>query len=272
MAGGGILPFGTVFVELFFILTSLWMDQYYYVFGFLLLVWLLLITTCAEISIVLTYFVLCAEDYKWWWRSMLVPAASGCYLYAYCVHYFLVNLNMPGTVPQLLYFSYMGLVALVFSFVTGTAGYLASLGFLFFVGASIGAYAHKIRFITWVGIVSGLIVVVSLFAGGWKILGYAAMPYFLLWVATILPKRVQWIGQKNDYSYGIYLYGFLVQQTTAYFGLHKLGLELWIVLSMVTSFGLAWLSWKLIERPAINLKSIGPGRGFRFWWSKLTKG
>jgi peptidoglycan/LPS O-acetylase OafA/YrhL len=150
-------------------------------------------------------------------------------------------------------------------------GYFASLGFLFFVGASIGAYADKIRFTTWVGVASGVIVVVSLFAGGWKIFGYLAMPYFLLWVATILPQRLQWIGQKNDYSYGIYLYGFLVQQTTAYFGLHKLGIELWIALSMVISFGLAWLSWKLIERPAINLKSVGPGRGFRYWWSKLTK-
>jgi transmembrane 9 superfamily protein 2/4 len=60
MAIGGVLPFGTVFVELFFILTSLWLDQYYYVFGFLLLVFCLLIVTCAEISIVLTYFHLCA--------------------------------------------------------------------------------------------------------------------------------------------------------------------------------------------------------------------
>jgi len=104
MAVGGILPFGTVFVELFFILTSLWMDQYYYVFGFLLLVWVLLIITCCEISIALTYFALCSEDYKWWWRSALVPAASGCYLYAYCVYYFFTNLNMEGTVPQMLYF------------------------------------------------------------------------------------------------------------------------------------------------------------------------
>ena len=104
MAVGGILPFGTVFVELFFILTSLWMDQYYYVFGFLLLVWLLLIVTCCEISISLTYFALCSEDYKWWWRSALVPAASGVYLYAYCVYYFFANLNMEGHVPQMLYF------------------------------------------------------------------------------------------------------------------------------------------------------------------------
>lgn len=32
------------------------MDQYYYVFGFLLLVFLILAVTCAEITIVLCYF------------------------------------------------------------------------------------------------------------------------------------------------------------------------------------------------------------------------
>lgn len=71
---GGILPFGACFVELFFILSSIWMDQYYYVFGFLLVVFLILTITCAEITMVLTYFQLCAEDYNWWWRSFL---ASG---------------------------------------------------------------------------------------------------------------------------------------------------------------------------------------------------
>merc|ERR1719468_1366396 len=44
---GGILPFGAIFVELFFILTSLWQQQYYYVFGFLSLVYAILIGTCA---------------------------------------------------------------------------------------------------------------------------------------------------------------------------------------------------------------------------------
>lgn len=129
MLVGGILPFGTVFVELFFILTSLWLDQYYYVFGFLLLVYLLLLVTCAEISIVLTYFQLCSEDYRWWWRSMLVPGASGIYLYAYCVFYYAVNLDMTGWVSHMLYFGYMGLVALAFSFITGTIGFLATFWF-----------------------------------------------------------------------------------------------------------------------------------------------
>ena len=47
------------------------------VFGFtLLLVFLILTTTCAEITAVLIYFQLCSEDYYWWWRSFLTAGDS----------------------------------------------------------------------------------------------------------------------------------------------------------------------------------------------------
>ena len=81
---GGILPFGAVFIELFFILTSMWLHQFYYLFGFLCLVFVILIITCAEITIVLCYFQLCSEDYHWWCalsallqRSLAFPACKG---------------------------------------------------------------------------------------------------------------------------------------------------------------------------------------------------
>ena len=57
---------GTVSIELYFIMTSIWFGTtYYYVFGFLLVVGLLLFITLAEMAITLTYFQLCAEDYNW---------------------------------------------------------------------------------------------------------------------------------------------------------------------------------------------------------------
>jgi peptidoglycan/LPS O-acetylase OafA/YrhL len=136
----------------------------------------------------------------------------------------------------------------------------AGFGFVFFVGASIGAYAETLPLTRWAGIACGVVVVVSLVGAGWKVIGFAALPYFLLWVAAALPKQVQWIGQKNDYSYGIYLYGFLIQQTTAYFGLHLLGIAPWTAMCIALAFGMAWLSWNLIERPALSLKSFGRGR------------
>jgi transmembrane 9 superfamily protein 2/4 len=68
---GGVLPFGAVFIELFFILTSVWLHQFYYLFGFIALVFVILCITCAEITVVLCYFQLCSEDYHWcaqFWR------------------------------------------------------------------------------------------------------------------------------------------------------------------------------------------------------------
>ena len=133
----------------------------------------------------------------------------------------------------------------------------AAFGFVFFVGASIAAYAESIPLTRWAGIACGIVVVASLVGVGWKVIGFAALPYFLLWLAAALPKQVHWIGRKNDYSYGIYLYGFLIQQTTAYFGLHLLGIVPWTLICIALAFGVAWLSWNLIERPALSLKSIG---------------
>merc|ERR1711998_412198 len=103
---GGILPFGAIFIELFF-MTSVWLQRFYYVFGFLMLVLLILLLTCAEISIVLCYFQLCNEDYNWWWRSFLTSGSSGLYLFAYSIMYFFTQLDISGFVPTLIYFAYM---------------------------------------------------------------------------------------------------------------------------------------------------------------------
>jgi peptidoglycan/LPS O-acetylase OafA/YrhL len=76
---------------------------------------------------------------------------------------------------------------------------------------------------------------------------------------------VQWIGAKNDYSYGVYIYGFLVQQVTAYLGWYQLGYLPWVAICLVLSFGCAWISWHLVEKRAMSLKNWGPGRGVAHW-------
>lgn len=58
---GGVLPFGCIFIQLFFILNSIWSSQTYYMFGFLFLVFLILVVTCSETTVLLCYFHLCAE-------------------------------------------------------------------------------------------------------------------------------------------------------------------------------------------------------------------
>jgi len=129
---GGVLPFGAVFIEVFFIMSSIWLHHYYYMFGFLLLVFVILILTSAEITIVMTYFQLCAEDWRWWWRSVWTAGSSALYLLAYSVLYFYTKLDIEGHfVSSLLYFGYMLLVSTAFFLVTGTIGFYATNHFVF---------------------------------------------------------------------------------------------------------------------------------------------
>ncbi|KAJ8612565.1 hypothetical protein CTAYLR_007198 [Chrysophaeum taylorii] len=133
---GGVLPFGACFVELFFILSSMWMDQFYYVFGFTFLVFLILCVTCAEITMVLLYFQLCAEDYRWWWRTFLTSGSTALYVFLYSAFYFSkLESNMPVTYA--LYFGYMGIISLGLFLLTGTIGFFSGLWFNITIFSSI---------------------------------------------------------------------------------------------------------------------------------------
>jgi len=134
---GGVLPFGAVFIELFFILSSIWLHQFYYVFGFLLLVFIILVITCAEITIVMCYFQLCAEDYHWWWRAFLTSGSSACYLFAYSIFYFFTKLDITKFVSALMYFGYMSLATIVFFLLTGTIGFYACYIFVWKIFSAI---------------------------------------------------------------------------------------------------------------------------------------
>ena len=59
------MPFGSGCVELSILLSSVWTQRLYFVFSFLLLMALLMAVICAEVAIVLCYFQLRREDYRW---------------------------------------------------------------------------------------------------------------------------------------------------------------------------------------------------------------
>ena len=130
MVVGGILPFGAVFIELYFIMSSVWLQRFYYVFGFLALVLLILVITCAEMAIVLCYFQLCNENYLWQWRAFLNTGSAGLFLFGYSFVYFSGTLEIMGVVSTMLYFCYMFITSTLFALSTGTVGFLASWWFV----------------------------------------------------------------------------------------------------------------------------------------------
>ena len=87
-------------------------------FGFLLLSYVILTITCAEVTIVLCYFQLCSEDYRWWWKSLITSGSTGLYVFIYaCVYFYRLESSM--TVTYFLYFGYMSIISLAVFLVTG---------------------------------------------------------------------------------------------------------------------------------------------------------
>ncbi|KAI2502077.1 Nonaspanin (TM9SF) [Fragilaria crotonensis] len=130
MSVTGIVPFAAAYVEFFFIMTSLWMDQFYYVFGFTLVVFLILCITCAEVTVLLVYYQLCAENHRWWWYSFFTAGSTAFYMFVYSIFWFRTLEASKMVMTYLLYFGYMFLFSFAMLLVTGTVGSLTSLWFI----------------------------------------------------------------------------------------------------------------------------------------------
>lgn len=126
----GILPFGSIFIEMYFIFTSFWAYKIYYVYGFMLLVFLILAVVTVCVTIVATYFLLNAEDYRWHWTSFLSGASSALYVYLYAIYYFFFKTKMYGMFQTVFYFGYMALFSLGLGIMCGTFGYIGTSAFV----------------------------------------------------------------------------------------------------------------------------------------------
>lgn len=126
---GGILPFGSVCIELFFIMSALWLHQLYYVMGFLLAVFFILAATCAEVAVVMCYLQLCVEDHRWWWKSFWNCATAGLYLFMYSLWFLISRLELVGVLPVVVYLTYMTMISICFALFCGSVGVLTCFWF-----------------------------------------------------------------------------------------------------------------------------------------------
>lgn len=122
----GILPFGAAFVELYFVLSSIFASRAYYAFGFLALTAGVVGLTTATVTILFTYFNLCAEEYRWHWRSFLIGGGSAFWLLIYGLYYWVSRLSLDSLTSVVLYMGYLLLLVLIDFVATGTIGFLAA--------------------------------------------------------------------------------------------------------------------------------------------------
>ncbi len=120
----------------------------------------------------------------------------------------------------------------------------------FLLGMLLYPFRDQVR-LHWVPPVLLLVIYIPLrdtTAGA--VLLYPGFAYGLLWIASI--KSLRRFKPRHDYSYGIYLYGFVVQQAVTAL-LPSLNNYLSVAIAMPFAIGLAALSWHFVERPCLAL-------------------
>jgi peptidoglycan/LPS O-acetylase OafA/YrhL len=122
-------------------------------------------------------------------------------------------------------------------------------------GVSIYFYRELLPWNVWCG-AAALALVLALPSAGQYGGFFAPVPvaYATVWLGLMNPSRRVLRGA--DYSYGIYLYGFAVQQTMMHFVPIARIWYLNILISLPAAFLIAAASWHFVERPAGLLRSV----------------
>jgi transmembrane 9 superfamily member 2/4 len=115
----GILPFCSIFVELYFIMTSLWTSKIYYMFGFLFICYGLMVLTSACTTIMLVYFLLCAEDYRWQWRAFIGAGMTGGYVFLNALGFWATRITFGGLTGAVLYAGYSAMISFMVFLLSG---------------------------------------------------------------------------------------------------------------------------------------------------------
>ena len=132
----GIIAFGTFFIELNYVMGSLWKHQIYFLAVFLWISLTLFIIICGEFSIIVVFWNLCYGDYNWWWKSFLIGASPVIYFVIFSVYYFF-SLQIRRISAIVVYFGIMGLISGMSLFISGSMSVLMTFIFVKFIYSKI---------------------------------------------------------------------------------------------------------------------------------------
>ena len=101
-----------------------------------------------------------------------------------------------------------------------------------------------------------LLFVLSLMLGGnlYYLVSPFALSYGVIFMAIYLPFSKT--DQYGDFSYGIYIYAFPIQQFLSFFRFNQYGFTAYFVLSMILILFLSIPSWFLVEKPSLAMKKL----------------
>lgn len=124
------------------------------------------------------------------------------------------------------------------------------LGLMYAAGVLIYRYSSSIP-ASWLGVVIGIFIVLA--AGIWtseyRLIAAIPLAYALITIGSLV--TAQSLRLPNDISYGMYIYGFPVEQLLAHTRLVEEHYSVLAVASAVLTAPVALLSWFALEKPVL---------------------
>jgi peptidoglycan/LPS O-acetylase OafA/YrhL len=123
----------------------------------------------------------------------------------------------------------------------------------FVAGSALFALRDRVRLSWWVALALCGAWVLSWKTEWWPVLAALFVPYAVLVLAYRLPRSLNVLARPGDVSYGVYVYAFPVQQTVV-LASPKIAPAGMAAFAIPITYALALASWRLVERPALDLK------------------
>jgi len=123
----------------------------------------------------------------------------------------------------------------------------------FFAGVIFYLYRKEIPANVWLAVLALVISIVATYFHFLHIALLFTAPYIIFWLAGAIPFYN--FTEFGDFSYGIYIYAFPIQQLLYIFKLNG-NFFVYILLSFLITMVFAVASWYLIEKPALGFKKV----------------
>lgn len=132
---------------------------------------------------------------------------------------------------------------------------IARLGGFFYVGSLAYAYRKNIPLNGYWFLISIIVFLLGISTKFASTICYFSLPYIVLFLALgFKNKGISNFGKYGDFSYGLYVYAWPVQQSVQHLWGPRLDLAQYFILCFSSILLLAVASWYLIEKPAIGLR------------------
>lgn len=125
---------------------------------------------------------------------------------------------------------------------------------MFFVGASFYAWRDKIHLTSSMIFIFMFLLLFSSFnKNSFFFTYYLTIPYITLYLAYVPSGIIRKFNSYGDYSYGIYIYAFPIQQSLAHI-MPNISVFQMSILALLISFIMAIFSWHLVEKRCLKFK------------------